>query len=132
MMIFSEVHNWQNAENVKQIRVFASGFTKRDFDAAYNTATNNGKDWLSVFNFSDNENGVAYKIRAVKDGDDNWIPLIRCGHTGHLIWEANRSESTWQAAMVVALCEFQKQITKSSDTYSTIEAIIKNMKAESV
>ena len=110
MMIFSEVHNWQNAETVKQIRVFASKFTKRDFDAAYNTATNNGKDSLSVFNFSDNGNGVAYKIRAVKDGDDNWIPLIRCGHTGYLIWEANRSESTWQAAMVVALCGFKPKL----------------------
>lgn len=122
MLIFSEVHNWQNSENVKQIRVFTSKFAERDFAAAYNEATKNGTDSLAIWSFDDNGNGVAYKVRAVL-AEDGWISLIRCGHTGCIIWESNLTQETWQEAMAVALCELQDQIT-SSDFHAVWSKLI--------
>lgn len=112
MFLFSEVHNWQNNEAVKQIRVFTSEFAKNDFDSEYNSATKDGKNTAEIETFSDTGNGVAYKIRAVLDAYGSWIPLIRCGHTGCVIWESNLTQTTWQEAMTVALCELQNKIIK--------------------
>lgn len=127
MMIFSEVHNWQNINEVKQIRVFSSHFAKTEFDIEYAKSTNYGEDSLAVQSFSDTGNGVAYKIRAVLDGNDNWVPLIRCGHTGQLIWETNITENTWQAAIVVALLHFNNQLMYIN-IEDTIQSIIKSLK----
>lgn len=112
MFLFSEAHNWQNDEAVKQVRVFASEYAKFEFDTEYSHATKNGKDVAAIEDFSDTANGVAYKVRAVLDAYGQWIPLIRCGQTGCLIWESNLTQDTWQEAMKVALLKFKESITK--------------------
>lgn len=114
MLIFSEIHNWQNCESVKQIHVFASEFAKSEFYAAYAHATKNGKDVAAIESYSDTGNGVAYKVRAVLDAYGQWIPLTICGHTGQIIWESDLTQNTWQAALGMALGKFQVMLVDSN------------------
>lgn len=122
MLIFSEVHNWRNSECIKQIQVFTSEFAKSAFDAAYASATRNGTNTAAIKKFSDSGKGVAYKIRAVRgvygDGISVWVPMIRCGHTGCIIWESNITQNTWQEAMAAALGKFQVLLVEGD--FSTI------------
>lgn len=83
MFKFSTVHDWQNDTAVKQVLVFSSNEAKELFYSAYQ-----GRILLDgVSNASDSGIGAVYKLRAVKDNTGKYIPLIRCGFTGKLLWE---------------------------------------------
>lgn len=92
---------------------FTSKFAKSEFYAAYAHATKKGKDVAAIETYSDTGNGVAYKVRAVLDAYGQWIPLIRCGHTGQIIWETNLTQETWQEAMAMALGKLHVMLVDS-------------------
>jgi hypothetical protein len=83
MFTFSKVHNWQDDSAVKQIRVFSSEEMKKIFDAEYAVRVAQYGTCIA----GDSDIGAIYKLRAVKDSNDTWIPIIRCGFMGTKLWE---------------------------------------------
>lgn len=83
MFTFSEAHSWQNDPAVQQILVFPNKKTKYEFEELYLKEV----EKLGTENASDTGIGAIYKIRAVKVGNDMYIPIIRCGMSGVKLWE---------------------------------------------
>jgi len=81
--IFSNIHNWQNDPAVAQILVFPDQETKQMFDKAF--AERIKADGIE--SASDAGIGAVYRLRAVKDGNNKYVPVIRAGAHGGLIWE---------------------------------------------
>jgi hypothetical protein len=105
-MILSNVHDWQGDSAVKQILVFATAHRKNEFETAYAKLVYTfGKEYAS-----DSGLGAIYKVRAVKNSDDTWTPIIRDGFDGNLIWGSHDRFPTWEQAIIVAnnnvMCQF--------------------------
>jgi len=83
MIVFSEVHNWQNDSAVKQILVFTCEEMKTRFYEAFAVRVLK----YGIDDATDSDLGAIYKLRAVKCSDDKWAAIIRCGFIGKHVWE---------------------------------------------
>lgn len=108
MFLFSEIHNWQGESAVKQILVFPSELLKNEFDKEF--AERLEKDGIEKA--SDSNAGAVYKLRAVKDGNGDYIPVIRCGSSGELLWEG-QPHPNWKTCLLEAHNRMMMTIVKS-------------------
>ena len=105
-MHYSIAHDWQAAPNVKQVLVFVDALDKENFERDHLI-----KD--DVFPYTDsqfddkNVSGVFVKLRAVLNGDEKWIPIIRTVD-GTLIKEYSQCFSSWQLAIGYAKVHMKK------------------------
>lgn len=83
MLVFSDIHNWQNDAAVVQILVFPDKEAKMLFEREF--AERIEKDGIG--SASDSRIGAIYKLRAVKNGNDQYLPVLRGGDHAGLIWE---------------------------------------------
>ena len=111
MFVFSELHPWQENGAVMQVLVFSSEAMSIRFKDAYALATNNGDPGL-VSCVTDSNMGAIYKLRAVKNVDCEWIPVIRCGFTGGHLMELD-PEPTAQDAIEMCKGHLALSINKS-------------------
>lgn len=93
MFIFSNIHNWQNDPAVAQILVFSDRESKQLFDKQF--AERIKKD--GVESASDAGIGAVYRLRAVKDGNGKYVPVIRAGAHSGLIWEGEPLDDKMKA-----------------------------------
>jgi hypothetical protein len=111
MFVFSEIHNWQENEAVQQILVFSSPEMKDLFEHEMESRlvqertqrNDNPTDSAIRENLSDSNAGAVYKLRAVKNSDGKWIPVIRCGVTGGQIGKDGMLEDTAKKALTVCV-----------------------------
>lgn len=96
MLLFSEVFKWEGDDAVQQILVFPNDEVKKNFDAKYHDPARH----QTTSNYPD-ENGIGaiYKIRAVRNSDQKWNAVIRCGFTGRHINESTLSVKTPEEAL---------------------------------
>lgn len=83
MFVFSNIHKWQNDPAVLQILVFPDQETRQLFDKAFAERIKTD----GVDSASDAGIGATYRLRAVKNGDSKYVPVIRAGAHGGLLWE---------------------------------------------
>lgn len=98
-MKFSQIHDWQNDSAVKQILVFPSELLQDEFNKAF--AERVEKDGIEKA--SDNNIGAIYKLRAVLCSTGRYESVIRCGHTGELLWEDSITYPTIERALICAI-----------------------------
>jgi hypothetical protein len=109
MFKHSEIHNWQGEEAVKQILVFPSQLLKDEFEKEFaQRVEKDGADKAS-----DSNAGAIYKIRAVKNGEDKWDGVVRCGSSGELLFEQKNLGDNWESAMVNIVNMFTGYIQES-------------------
>lgn len=82
MFLYSEIHDWQGDAAVKQILVFSNKDLKEHCERSI--ARRIAQEGIEKA--SDNNIGAIYKLRAVKNGEGQWEPTIRCGFTGVWLW----------------------------------------------
>jgi hypothetical protein len=73
---YSTTHDWQRSSNVKQVLVFTSAEDRDNFEDEFLIKDDCFPHTVDHFKDADVK-GVHLKLRAVLDGDDLWIPLIR-------------------------------------------------------
>ena len=109
MFKHSEIHNLQGEEAVKQILVFPSQLLKDEFEKEFaQRVEKDGADKAS-----DSNAGAIYKIRAVKNGEDKWDGVVRCGSSGELLFEQKNLGDNWESAMVNIVNMFTGYIQES-------------------
>jgi hypothetical protein len=81
--IFSNIHNWQGDKAVAQILVFTDREAKQLFDTAFAKRV----EEHGIEDASDSGIGAAYRLRAVKNSSNQYLPVIRSGAHGGLLWE---------------------------------------------
>lgn len=111
MFVFSEIHDYQDEPAVKQILVFHSQESKERFDGTFKELVDlNGKHIAS-----DTGIGAIYKLRAVKNGNDKWDSVIRCGVTGKLLSQRLDLSGQWGPALSRAILDLSSMIKLSFD-----------------
>jgi len=85
MFTFSDQHAWQGNEAVQQILVFPNDRIVAKFESIMKER--NEAAGMDKSNVSDSDAGAIYKLRAVKNGNGKYIPIIRCGIDGYQLWE---------------------------------------------
>lgn len=109
MFAFSDAHNWQDNDQVKQILVFPNSEVHNSFNVKFKKrVTING-----IEDASDSGIGAIYKFRAIRNSSDKWVPLIRCGVTGEYIWEAPSRVDSYQHALMVCESKMKEMINES-------------------
>jgi hypothetical protein len=108
MFKFSKIHNWQAEKAVKQILVFPTQLLKDEFEKTY--AQRLEKDGIGKA--SDSNAGAVYKLRAVKEGTGEYVPMIRCGSSGELLWEG-KPHPNWKTCLLEAHNYWMMSIVKS-------------------
>jgi hypothetical protein len=109
MFKYSEIHNWQGEEDIKQILVFPSQLLKDEFEKEFTQRVEkDGADKAS-----DSNAGAIYKIRAVKNGEDMWDGIVHCGYSGELLFEQKNLGDNWKSAMVNIVNMFSGCIQES-------------------
>lgn len=103
-MFLSQVHNWQDDAAVKQILVFIDQNRMNQFDVAYSA-----KCAVEGVDASDTTMGAIVKLRAVKNGPGEWIPVVRCGFVGIMLYEGAPVNS-YESALLVAYNQFMSQM----------------------
>lgn len=101
MFVFSEISPWQGDPAVMQMLVFSSQQMKDEFEKTYSIATQkHDPELLKVV--SENNMGAIYKLRAVLDGEGQYVPVIRCGFTGRHLVELDPEPTVKDA---IAMCK---------------------------
>lgn len=118
-MILSQVHNWQNDKAVKQILVFASAFDKQDFEKAFSYRVAE----VGIDEANDSSIGAIFKLRAVRDGNRKYIPILRTG-SGYCLWEGEPTEK-WESALLMAYNHMMVSFI-NTDNFETVMAPIIN------
>ncbi len=105
MFVYSEIHDWQQETAVKQILVFPNEKVYDLFQKEY--ALRVEKDGPEKA--SDSNAGAVYKLKAVLGGDGKYLPVIRCGVTGELLW-SGICHPSWKTALLEAYNRMHKNI----------------------
>lgn len=109
MFKFSQIHDWQEDPAVKQILVFPSQLLKDEFEKEFALRVEkDGKDKAS-----DSNAGAVYKIRAVKNGNDTWDGVVRCGSSGELLFEQVELSDNWKSCLIFITNIFTGYISES-------------------
>lgn len=109
MFVYSQIHNWQNDEAVKQILVFPSQLLKDEFEKTF--AERVEKDGIDKV--TDSNAGSVYKIRAIKNGNNKWDGCVRCGSSGELLIDKTNLGDNWESAIVNIVNIFNCYIQES-------------------
>lgn len=120
MFSYSHVHNWQGEEAVKQILVFNQAELKNEFDNSFLERIE--KDGIRCA--SDSNIGAIYKLRAVKNGDNKWLPVIRCGFSGLELYEGPSAYDTWDKALFNAHAKLINGLAENSSRDFPIRKIV--------
>jgi hypothetical protein len=122
MLVFSEIHDWQLEPGVRQILAFSTPEMKdlfeREmadrFDKAMDGYAGVDKDYSTKVKskLSDSNAGAVYKLRAVLNGSDKWVPVIRCGITGGQIGQDGPVENSVEEALRSCLQQLHRNITQ--------------------
>jgi hypothetical protein len=119
MIIFSKVHNWQGDDAVKQIHVFSCAAAITSFDDKFDDRVAD----VGISSASDTGIGAIYKLRAVRDGFNRWIPLIRCGFTGICLWEECNTYADSKSALDVCIQHLKNSILKACQKSMTAKPL---------
>jgi hypothetical protein len=104
-LVYSEVHNWEEDPNVKQILVFSCHKAKEFFENEYQKRLNKA----NKFNLSlDTNCGAIFKLRAVKNSIGSYNSVIRCGITGHMIFDGHYENED----PIMALTEAKRELKR--------------------
>ena len=108
-MVFSKMYAWEGDPAVMQVLVFACYEAKEVFDNLLPLQPQ------TVGGFPcENGIGVMYKLRAVKNEADRYIPVVRCGATGREILHLNHlPKKTPEDAIVVAITKLLETMTEN-------------------
>lgn len=88
MLVFSDIHDWQGDAGVKQILVFVSQEMKDLFDREIEERkTKYREQGLPEVEVPDSNAGAVFKLRAVKDSNGFWHPVIHCGVMGGALYD---------------------------------------------
>lgn len=81
-------YSWEGEPNVKQVLIFSC---PSDEKLADSFKSNKGyKNYKEIDNRDvENNLGAIFKIRAVKNGDNLWEPVIRSGTSGVLLYSSS-------------------------------------------
>lgn len=123
MFHFSEIHPWQGEQAVQQILVFPSELLKNEFERDFPERVAKDGDKAS-----DNNLGAVYKLRAVKNSDGKWCPVIRCGSSGEELSPNSLTtllvHDTPQAALNTAA---QKLLSTIQDSFPKLTSYLENI-----
>ncbi|EKD22697.1 MAG: hypothetical protein ACD_84C00005G0005 [uncultured bacterium] len=101
MFVFSIIHVLEDDEEVKQILVFPSKYSKQQYD----------KKKAINLKVSDDNSDVIYKLCAIKQSTGKYAAVIRLGCTGSIAWENTE-------------CYFNKSEHALSNAYGTLRSSI--------
>ena len=96
MFKFSEIHDWQNNQAIKQILVFPSQLLKDEFEKTFSQRV----EVVGIDKASDSNAGAVYKIRVIKNGNNKWDGCVRCGSSGELLIDQENLGDNWESAIV--------------------------------
>lgn len=113
MFVYSDIHDWQANPCVKQILVFPNYEAKNNFTIAFEAEVKE----KGVEDANENNKGAVYKLRAVKDSDGHYIPVIRCAINGLQLYEDHVHYTNYQDALKVCVKELKKQLNQSLNTF---------------
>ena len=96
MFVFSKIAPWQEDAGVQQVLVFSTQRQQELFDVEMLKRYHDLKSSINPVyseqdiakSISENGAGAIYKLRAVKNIDDKWLAIVRCGVTGDCLWES--------------------------------------------
>jgi hypothetical protein len=109
MLVYGEVHNWEDDPNVKQVLVFSCQKAKQFFDNEYQKRFNEA----NKFNLSlDTNCGAIFKLRAVRNSKGLYNCMIRCGITGHLIYQDHFDYDDFEDVIQMAKNELKRLISE--------------------
>ncbi len=120
MMTFSEVHDWQGDSAVKQILVFPSGQAETKFKESFAVIVSAE----GIEDASDTGLGAVYKLRAVKDGNGQYIPVVRCGVTGYTLWEDVIPCHEYKTALLIALNTMTKHFLSAASHGALVSKLV--------
>ena len=108
MLVYSDIHDWENNHGVKQILVFACQAAKKQFEKEYSSRLNNNPEieGLSL----DSNCGAIFKLRAVRNTKKKYNSILRCGVTGELLCEGTFDYDNFNFALDSAKFEMYKYI----------------------
>jgi hypothetical protein len=111
MITFSKQHDWQADPAVQQVLVFPNEKIKNSFDQKMvrrrEECVANGHPENEA---SDCDAGAIYKLRGVMQSDGKWQAIIRCGFTGHLLWEDPRPYDDAKTALHTCIAHLRWEI----------------------
>lgn len=96
MIAFSNIHPWQNDQAVMQVLVF----NNEEAMAGFNKIVSVMLETIKPEDINDSGIGAILKLRAVRDSDGNFIPIIRSGYDGKMLAEYE-SVPTFEEAIEV-------------------------------
>lgn len=99
MLTFSEIHPWQGDDAVQQILVFPNKLVQANFQKLFDVEL--AEKGLEDADYKNK--GAIYSLRAVKNGNGLYTPVIRCGFQGKLLWEDYVHCKTVKEALNVAV-----------------------------
>ena len=107
MFVLSKIHAWQNDPAVQQVLVFSSEEMKTKFEETMKQRL--AEPEVGVEDVSDSDAGAIYKLRAVKDSNGSWIPVVRCGFNGKKLWEGRGRYGKPEFALRVCVGYLQEE-----------------------
>jgi hypothetical protein len=107
MLVYGEVHDWEDDPAIKQILVFSCHKAKEFFNNEYQKRLNKA----NKFNIHQDTNcGAIFKLRAVKNSKGSYNCVIRCGITGHLIHQGHFDYDDFEDALQMTKNELKRLI----------------------
>jgi len=137
MFSLSDQHACQGNDSVQQILVFSSPKMKSRFEKEMGILFQKAmdgytEDFQQEFlkqnptvienELSDSNAGAIYKLKAIKKFNGNWIPCIRCGFTGELLWEG-QPLVTIEGAMFVCKNQLTELINGERNVAPTVDTV---------
>ncbi len=110
MIVLSAQHAWQGNKAIQQILVFSNEFAYNKFNKimAVRKKEMLEKQEVKIDNcvdvelgekdLCDNNAGAMYKLRAVKNFDGFYIPMICCGFTGFVLYEGHKEYEVYRTS----------------------------------
>ena len=110
MFILGKPQMWKENKDVQQILVFSNHFMKEIFEREMESRFTQKRTELNYelsdsairAMLSDSIAGAVYKLRAVRDSNKMWIPLVSCAVTGMQLLEDGAPVSTPEEAFNLA------------------------------
>ena len=106
-MHYSITHDWQATPNVKQVLVFPDARDKDDFEREHLIREDDRLPFTDSQFVDATAKGIFVKLRAVLDGDDKWIPIIRTADGTTIKAFFDIKFSSWQLAIDYAKAQLK-------------------------
>lgn len=113
MFKFSEPHDSEGDDNVRQIIVFTCDETKQMFEDEFaKRVAEHGVANTRVIGI-----GAIFLLRAVKSSDGKFLPTIRCAMTSGMLWQSSVGEVDSNVALIMAMKELTGSMISDIDEY---------------